>query len=73
MASFDDRKADASATLADLKNSIAAKIAIAEQQAAARVADAEKKLQDAAESAVPLDELNAWFGDFLAEIKGVLE
>jgi hypothetical protein len=68
MATFEDQKTAAKAALDELKTAVAAKIGEAE----ARAADAEKKLQDAAASAVPLDELNAWFEQHLADIKGVV-
>lgn len=68
MAAFDDQKAAVQAAVDELKTAFAAKIADAEQ----RAADAEKKLQDAADSAVSLDELKAWCDELVTSIKGAL-
>jgi hypothetical protein len=66
MAVFEDRIAEIKAEFGNYKNRVAASIADKESQ----IAEAEKKLQDAAASAVPLDAFVAFCDELLADIKG---
>lgn len=69
MAAVDDQLAAIESSISELKTAFLAKLAEKE----ARAVDAEKKLQDAAASAVSLDALKTFFDKQIADLKGALE